>query len=69
MSASKSHQVFWPDKARLVISISMQFETGAQPDRGAGSPIPTLRLQHLHYSPTTPAQRHHCTVDISVQQI
>jgi len=27
MSASKSHQVFWPDKARLVISISMQFET------------------------------------------
>ena len=28
-----------------------------------------LRLQHLHYSPTTPAQRHHCTVDISAQQI
>ena len=27
MSASKSHQVFWPYKARLVISISVQFET------------------------------------------
>ena len=29
---------FWPDGARLVISISMQFEAGAQPDRGAYSP-------------------------------
>ena len=37
MSASKSRQVFWPDRTRLVISISMQFETGAQPQRGAGS--------------------------------
>ncbi len=26
-----------------------------------------LRLQRLHSSPTTPAQRHHFTVDISVQ--
>ena len=42
MSTSKSHQVFWPDKARLVISISMQFETGAQPERGADSPFPPL---------------------------
>jgi hypothetical protein len=33
---------FWPDKARLVISISMQFEAGAQPDRGAGSPFPPI---------------------------
>jgi hypothetical protein len=37
-----SAQSFWPDKARLVISISMQFETGAQPDRGAGSPFPPI---------------------------
>jgi hypothetical protein len=37
-----SAQSFWPDKARLVISISMQFETGSQPDRGAGSPFPPL---------------------------
>jgi signal transduction histidine kinase len=42
MSASKSHQVFCPDKARLVISISMQFETGAQPEHGAGSPFPPI---------------------------
>src|SRR3979490_2834357 len=35
-------QPFWPDKAQLVISISMQFETGSQPDRGAGSPFPPL---------------------------
>src|SRR4029077_2598638 len=35
-SMDTSTQSFWPDKARLVISISMQFETGAQPDRGAG---------------------------------
>src|SRR5882724_7683567 len=35
-------QPFWPDKARLVISISMQFESGAQPERGASSPFPPL---------------------------
>ena len=45
MSTSKSHQVFWPDEARFVISISMQFETGAQPERGAGSPFPPLDNQ------------------------
>jgi hypothetical protein len=51
MSASQSHQVFWPDNARLVISVSMQFETGAQPERGAGRPfhpssqIPRLTVQ------------------------
>jgi len=44
--ASKSHQFFWPDKARLVISISMQFETGAQPDRGAGSPFPSIEPKY-----------------------
>jgi hypothetical protein len=26
---------FWPDSARLVISISMQMEAGAQPESGA----------------------------------
>jgi peptidoglycan/xylan/chitin deacetylase (PgdA/CDA1 family) len=35
-------QSFWPDGARLVISVFMQFETGSQPDRGAGSPFPPL---------------------------
>jgi len=53
MSASKSHQVFWPDKARFVISISMQFETGAQPDRGAGSPFPLIDPKY----PDLPVQK------------
>jgi peptidoglycan/xylan/chitin deacetylase (PgdA/CDA1 family) len=29
---------FWPDGARLVISVSMQFEAGAQPEKNAYSP-------------------------------
>jgi peptidoglycan/xylan/chitin deacetylase (PgdA/CDA1 family) len=33
---------FWPDGARLVISISMQFEAGAQPESGASSPFPVI---------------------------
>lgn len=33
---------FWPDGARLVISISMQLEAGAQPERGASSPFPPI---------------------------
>jgi peptidoglycan/xylan/chitin deacetylase (PgdA/CDA1 family) len=34
--------VFWPDGARLVISISMQMEAGAQPEGGAESPLPKI---------------------------
>jgi len=33
--------MFWPDKIRLVISVSMQFEAGAQGER-AGGPFPPL---------------------------
>ena len=33
---------FWPDKARLVISISMQMEAGAQPGSGAESSLPRI---------------------------
>jgi peptidoglycan/xylan/chitin deacetylase (PgdA/CDA1 family) len=44
---------FWPDKARLVISISMQFETGAQPERGASSPFPPLDPKY----PDLPVQK------------
>src|SRR5258708_12619260 len=33
---------FWPDGARLVVSISMQMEAGAQPLSGAESPMPRL---------------------------
>jgi peptidoglycan/xylan/chitin deacetylase (PgdA/CDA1 family) len=35
---------FWPDAARLVVSISMQFEAGGQPPKGADSPFPKLDL-------------------------
>lgn len=30
---------FWPDGARLAVSISMQFEAGGEPDEGADSPF------------------------------
>src|SRR5713101_7456141 len=33
---------FWPDGARLVISMSMQMEGGAQPASGAESPMPKI---------------------------
>ncbi|WP_321793343.1 polysaccharide deacetylase family protein [Burkholderia pyrrocinia] len=33
---------FWPDGARLAISISMQFEAGGQPPKGADSPFPPV---------------------------
>ena len=44
---------FWPNKARLVISLSMQFETGAQPETGASSPFPPLDSKY----PDLPAQK------------
>src|ERR1700724_139590 len=50
---STSTEGFWPNKARLVISLSMQFETGAQPERGASSPFPPLDPKY----PDLPAQR------------
>src|SRR5258708_1150259 len=53
MSSLKLHRGFWPEKARLVISISMQFETGAQPDRGAGSPFPPIDPKY----PDLPVQK------------
>src|SRR5271155_3293438 len=33
---------FWPDGARMVISMSMQMEAGAQPASGAESPMPAI---------------------------
>jgi hypothetical protein len=33
---------FWPDGARMVISMSMQMEAGAQPAGGAESPMPKI---------------------------
>ena len=48
-----STEGFWPNKARLVISLSMQFETGAQPERGASSPFPPLDPKY----PDLPVQK------------
>lgn len=33
---------FWPGNARLVISVSMQFEAGGQPPKGTDSPFPKV---------------------------
>ncbi|WP_374420636.1 polysaccharide deacetylase family protein [Chromobacterium sp.] len=41
-ATSTSDGAFWPNGARLAISISMQFEAGAQPERGASGPFPPL---------------------------
>jgi peptidoglycan/xylan/chitin deacetylase (PgdA/CDA1 family) len=35
---------FWPNGARLVISISMQFEAGGQPLKGTDSPFPKVNF-------------------------
>ncbi|KVD51087.1 polysaccharide deacetylase [Burkholderia sp. ABCPW 11] len=35
---------FWPDDTRLAISISMQFEAGGQPPKGADSPFPPVQF-------------------------
>jgi peptidoglycan/xylan/chitin deacetylase (PgdA/CDA1 family) len=42
LSQGKFPGRFWADGIRLVISISMQFEAGAQADRGAESPFPKI---------------------------
>src|SRR5258708_22267163 len=39
---AESKGSFWPDGARMVISISMQMEAGAQPSSGAESPMPSI---------------------------
>jgi hypothetical protein len=35
-------RTFWPDGARMVISVSTQMEAGAQPTSGAESPMPKI---------------------------
>src|SRR5438876_6164194 len=39
---SNNTDPFWPDNARLVISIAMQMEAGAQPESDAESPLPRI---------------------------
>src|SRR5579863_7775951 len=37
---------FWPDGARFVVSLSLQMEAGAQPERGAGGPWGVLDTKY-----------------------
>lgn len=43
----------WPNGARLAISISMQFEAGAQPERGASGPFPPIDPRYPDLPTTT----------------
>jgi peptidoglycan/xylan/chitin deacetylase (PgdA/CDA1 family) len=45
-SAAKS---FWPNGARMVVSLSMQMEAGAQPARGAGGPWGVLDTKYQDF--------------------
>jgi hypothetical protein len=40
MQTQNTERIFWPNGARLAVSISMMFEGGGQPISGAGGPIP-----------------------------
>ena len=42
VEAGAANGAYWPGGARLVISISMQFEAGGQPPKGADSPFPKV---------------------------
>src|SRR6266446_6388409 len=42
----KESGAFWPNGARLVVSVSMQFEAGAQPERGAENPFPVIDTKY-----------------------
>ena len=44
---------FWPDGARMVVSVSMQMEGGAQPASGAESPMPKVDSKY----PDLPASK------------
>ena len=46
---TNNNDPFWPDNARLVISISMQMEAGAQPESGAESPLPRIERMAPKY--------------------
>jgi peptidoglycan/xylan/chitin deacetylase (PgdA/CDA1 family) len=44
---SKSSREFWPDGAKLVISVSLQFEAGAQPDSDSINSFPAIDSKYL----------------------
>lgn len=50
---SKSSREFWPDGAKLVISVSLQFEAGAQPQSDSISPFPAIDSRY----PDLPAEK------------
>jgi hypothetical protein len=53
-AAKRSPQdAFWPNGARFVISLSMQMEAGAQPERGANGPWGVLDPRY----PDFPAEK------------
>lgn len=47
------NQGFWPNGARMVVSVSMQMEAGAQPSSGAESPMPKINAKY----PDLPASK------------
>src|SRR5260370_2510028 len=49
----RAARTFWPDGARMVISVSMQMEGGAQPTSGAESPMPKIDSKY----PDLPASK------------
>src|SRR3982074_2058257 len=46
-------RTFWPDGARMVVSVSLQMEGGAQPASGAESPMPKIDSKY----PDLPASK------------
>ncbi len=52
ITATAAHQLrsasaaFWPNGARMVVSLSLQFEAGGQPDRGANGPWGNLDTRY-----------------------
>lgn len=52
VAATAAHQLksasapFWPNGARMIVSLSLQFEAGGQPDRGANGPWGNLDTRY-----------------------
>lgn len=43
---------FWPNGARMVVSVSLQMEAGAEPSSGAESPMPKIDPKYLDIAAT-----------------
>jgi hypothetical protein len=52
MQTQNAERIFWPNGARLAVSISMMFGGGGQPISGAGGPIPEPVKDGLRDLPT-----------------